>query len=76
MTVSISAKRGKDFVGAVVFQVLNMTAPAAFRSLAVAWLGLSDVLAVIVSTILFGVVFFTHATPLGILRRLSRKDSL
>jgi polyferredoxin len=63
-------------LGAILFQVLNMTVPQIYRPIAVVWLGLSNLLGAVASKVLLSIVFFTVVTPVGFLRRLIGKDSL
>jgi hypothetical protein len=69
-------KRKEILMVAMALHVLNMTKPKAFRPFAVVWLGISDLLSAVVSKILMSIVYFGVVTPIGILRRLSGKDSL
>jgi polyferredoxin len=62
--------------GAIVVHVLNMIWPRLFAPMAVVWLGLSNLLATVMSKVLLSIVFFAVVTPVGILRRLFGKDSL
>jgi len=61
---------------ALIFHVLNMIVPRLYAPLAVVWLGFSHVLGTVMSKILLSILFFGVITPIGILRRLSGKDSL
>jgi hypothetical protein len=74
----VAATRKREvylFVG-IALQILNMTVPRIYRPVAVIWLGLSDLMGMVVSKILLSIVFFVVVTPIGILRRLAGKDSL
>ena len=71
-----STKRAQLVLFAMALLVLDMTVPKAFRPVAVVWLGLSDLLGRVVSTIVLAVVFFLFVTPIGIVRRAFGKDSL
>jgi hypothetical protein len=61
---------------ALILHVLNMIVPRLYAPLAVVWLGFSHVLGTVMSKILLSILFFGVITPIGILRRLSGKDSL
>jgi hypothetical protein len=61
---------------AIGLHVLNMVWPWFFRPFAVLWLGLSDLLGAISSKISLSIVFVLFLTPIGLLRRMSGKDSL
>jgi hypothetical protein len=76
LILQVSLKRRGFVLGALALHVLNMTAPQAYRPIAVIWLGLSELLGTAVSKILLSIVFFAIVTPVGILRRLAGKDSL
>ncbi len=69
-------KRAKLVPFAMALLVLDMVAPKAYRPVAVVWLGLSEVLGRVMSTVVMTVVFFFFVTPIGIIRRLVGKDSL
>ena len=61
---------------ALILHVLDMIVPRLYAPLAVVWLGFSHVLGTVMSKILLSILFFGVITPIGILRRLSGKDSL
>jgi hypothetical protein len=69
-------KRQGFFVAAIVLHVLNMTAPKAFRQVAVAWLGFSHLLGTVMSKIVLSIVFFLVVSPVAIIRRLMGKDAM
>lgn len=69
-------KRRELILGALALQVLSMSVPRLFQPLAVLWLGLSDLIGEVVSRILMFIVFFVVVTPIGLVRKLSGKDSL
>jgi hypothetical protein len=69
-------KRAKLVPFAMALLVLDMIAPKAFRPVAVVWLGLSDVLGRVMSTVVMTVVFFFFVTPIGIVRKALGRDSL
>jgi hypothetical protein len=68
--------RRELILGALALQALGMSVPQLFRPLAVLWLGLSNLIGEVVSRILMFIVFFVVVTPIGIVRKLSGKDSL
>ncbi len=76
MIAFLAWKRKEILAVAMAAQVINMTMPTVFRPFAVVWLGISDLLSTVVSKILMSIVYFGVVTPLGIIRRLSGKDSL
>ena len=72
----IRFKRDELLLGALVLQVITMTAPRIFAPVAVVWLGVSHVLGTVMSTVILTAVFVLIVTPIGILRRAMGKDSL
>ncbi|NJO01183.1 MAG: hypothetical protein HC880_05310 [Bacteroidia bacterium] len=50
--------------------------PLVFKPLAWLWFGFSGLLAMIVPTILLGIIYYLLVFPVGYLRRLMGKDSL
>jgi hypothetical protein len=71
-----SRKREGYLITAIFLHVLNMVLPKIYRPVAVLWIGLSDLLGIVVPKVLLSIVFFAIVTPIGILRRLGGKDSL
>ena len=61
---------------AVILLVINMVFPAAFRPFARIWFGLSNILGTIVSKFILAILFFVVVTPIGIIRRLLKADSM
>jgi len=61
---------------AIVVLVLTMIWPAIFGPLARVWFGLSHFIGSIVSKILLTIIFFSIATPIGLLLRLIGADSM
>jgi hypothetical protein len=76
LILAATRKREGYLFGAIVLHVLNMIAPQVYRPVAVLWLGFSDLLGSIISTLLLSAIFFLVVTPIGIIRRLAGKDSL
>ncbi|MCK4750661.1 MAG: hypothetical protein KAT15_26565 [Bacteroidales bacterium] len=71
------------FTGRVIFYqlavpalVLNMVVPKIWYFFAVFWFGFSQLLGDVVSRVLLTVVFFVIVTPVGVIRKLSGKDTL
>ena len=56
--------------------ILDMVWPSVFKPAAKLWFGLSHILGTVMSMVLLGVVFFVVVTPIGLLRRALRKDSM
>ena len=63
-------------LSAMVLLVVNMVIPDVYRPLAVIWLSISEILGLIVSKIILSVLFFVIVTPVGIIRKLMKKDTL
>lgn len=61
---------------AIAVLVLTMTLPAVFKPLAFLWFGVSNILGMVVSRILLTAVFFVVATPVGLMMRMTGKDSM
>ncbi len=61
---------------ATVVLVLDMTFPALFKPLAIVWLGLSNLLGLVVPRLVLSLVFILVVTPMGLFRRLAQKDTL
>jgi hypothetical protein len=76
LLVFLGRKREGWLISAMAVHVLNMTVPQIYRPFAFVWFGLSDVIGAVTSKILLAIVFFVIVTPIGIIRRLSGKDSL
>lgn len=60
----------------IALLLLTMVWPAAFKPLAGLWFGLSHLMGNVVSKILLTVVFFLLVTPIGLIRRWAKADSL
>jgi hypothetical protein len=60
----------------IVLLLLTMAWPAAFKPLATLWFGLSHLLGNVVSRIILTLIFFLLVTPIGLIRRCLRSDSL
>ena len=63
----------KIAVGALL---INMIVPEVYYAFAIFWFGLAKVLGAIVPKILLSVIFFLLVVPVGLLRKISGKDSL
>jgi len=61
---------------AAALLAINMIVPGLYRPLAYIWYGLSHLLGTVVSRVLLSVIFFLVVTPMGLFRRLLRRDSL
>jgi hypothetical protein len=69
---------GKDWLIplAVGLLAVNMIVPGLYKPLAYVWYGLSHLLGTVVSRMLLSAIFFLVVTPMGLFRRLLRRDSL
>jgi len=56
--------------------IIAMAVPILYKYIAVFWLGLSHFIGTIVSKILLSVIFYLIVTPVGLIRRLLRYDTL
>jgi len=61
---------------AMVFLVVTMVWPRAFKPVAGLWFGLSHVIGTVMSTVILTVLFFVLVTPIGLIRRAKGADSL
>lgn len=64
------------FTLAVPVLVLTMVVPRVYYPVAVVWLGISHLVGTVVSRVLLTVVFFVVVFPVGLIRRMLKKDSL
>jgi hypothetical protein len=60
---------------ALVLVLTNMVIPLIFYPLASAWFTLSEKLGEVSSVIILSIIFFIVVVPVGLLRKLMRKDS-
>ncbi len=61
---------------AMVFLVITMVWPKAFKPLAGLWFGLAHLLGTVMSNVILTVLFFILVTPIGLIRRVLGADSL
>jgi hypothetical protein len=61
---------------AIIFLLAAMTYPLIFKPFAKIWFALSTALGTIVSKVLLTVLFFALVLPIGMVRRISGKDSM
>ena len=61
---------------AIAALIVNMTFPILFHPIAILWFAFSNFLGAVVSRVLLTIIFFIIVTPIGLIRRLLRKDSL
>ncbi len=60
----------------IILLLVDMTVPRVYRPVAIVWLGFSTLLGTIMTKVLLTIIFFTLVTPVGIVRRMLRADSL
>ena len=63
-------------LAAIILMVIVLTFPILFRPIARIWFGASRIVGEIVSRIALTLVFFLIVTPVGILRKCMKNDSL
>ena len=63
-------------LAAIILIVIDMTLPFMFRPIARIWFAISNIVSAIVSRIALTLVFFLIVTPVGILRKWTKKDAL
>ncbi len=61
---------------AIPVLVMNMAFPMFYYPFAVIWLGLTNLLGMVVSKVLLSVVYILFLMPMGMIRRAMGKDSL
>ena len=61
---------------AVPVLLLNMAFPQIYYPFAWIWYGLSNIIGILVSRILLGVIYVILVVPVGLLRRMTGKDNL
>lgn len=61
---------------AIVVLVMNMAFPMFYYPFAIVWLGLTNLLGVVISRVLLSVVYIVILLPMGVVRRLMGKDAL
>ena len=61
---------------AIPVLVMNMAFPMFYYPFAMIWLGLTNLLGIVVSRILLSIVYLLFLMPVGIIRRAMGKDSL
>lgn len=74
--LAIYLKQNHYVVYAFFLTLVTLTIPIIFYPFGAVWFWLSRVLGVISSRVLLTVVFFIVVTPVGLVRRLLKKDNL
>ncbi|HMK04313.1 MAG TPA: hypothetical protein VK489_08985 [Ferruginibacter sp.] len=60
----------------ILVLVMTMAFPMFFYYIAIIWLGLTNLLGIVVSRVLLSVVYIVFLLPMGMIRRAMGKDSL
>jgi polyferredoxin len=63
-------------LSSIILVLSNMIWPKIFLPFARIWFGVSNVLGIVMSKVILGVVFFLLVTPMGVVRKLLGKDSM
>jgi hypothetical protein len=61
---------------ALIVLLITTTAPALLRPLAFVWLKFTQLLAIVMPKVFFGLVFYVIITPIGFVRKILGYDSL
>ncbi len=61
---------------AILALVINMAFPMFYYPFAIVWLGLTNLLGIVVSRVLLSVVYILFLLPVGVIRRMMGKDAL
>jgi hypothetical protein len=61
---------------ALLLIMLTIVIPMVFYPFTAVWFGLARILAFVVPPVLLGILFFVMVTPLGLVRRMLRRDAL
>lgn len=69
-------KNNTYYLAAIPTLVITMALPMFFYPFAIIWLGLTNLLGIVVSRVLLSVVYVLFLMPVGIIRRMMGKDSL
>jgi hypothetical protein len=74
--IGLHTKNFLYFKISLILLLINMVYPMIFYPLAIIWFGLSDLIGAVMSRIILALLFALLVFPVGIIRRLSGKDSL
>lgn len=61
---------------AVAVLIISLVIPVVLKPIAYLWFGLAELLGTVTSKLLLSIIFFVIVTPVGLFRRLLKKDSL
>jgi hypothetical protein len=74
--LAICLRQNYLVIAAFFLTLITLIVPIVFYPFAAVWFWLSKVLSVIGSRVLLTIVFFIVVTPVGLIRRLLKRDSL
>ena len=69
-------KSNQFFIAATAALVIDMAFPMFYYPFAILWLGLTNLLGMVVSRVLLSVVYIVILLPMGLVRRAMGKDAL
>lgn len=64
------------YLAAIAWLLIVLLVPALLKPLAIVWFGLSKMLGWVSSRLLLGAIFYLLVTPVGLFRKILRKDRL
>lgn len=64
------------YMAAIPVLVIDMTFPMFYYPFAMVWLGLTNLLGMVMSRVLISIVYIVILLPIGLIRKLTGKDSL
>jgi hypothetical protein len=76
LVFGLYAANVRALYGALIFLLLNMIWPAAYKPAGRVWFGVSHVLGNVLSKVLLSLIFFLIVTPVGLIRRMMGHDTL
>lgn len=76
LLIAYFTKNNAFYIAAIPALVITMAFPMFYFPFAMVWLGLTNLLGTVVSSILLSIVYIVILLPIGVIRRLMGKDSL
>lgn len=64
------------YMAAIPVLVIDMTFPMFYYPFAMVWLGLTNLLGMVMSRVLISIVYIVILLPIGLIRKMTGKDSL
>jgi uncharacterized membrane protein len=74
--LAICFNQSNFVIAALVLTLITLIVPIVFNPFAAIWFWLSKIISSIGSRVLLTIIFFIVVTPVGLMRRLLKKDSL